>query len=275
MNAYIKLRKAKLIFLFAIPIFFFGCKKEEIPETIIAKVGERFLTEKQLDSLLTFTNNKNKYREEVIRDWVDSEVLYLEAQKANILIDEDYMQLADESSKMLANAFLIKKYLSENVIKADESALLEYYNNHKSELSITSKAYVYNHAVFNDEAKAILFRETLLGSDWSKAVNVFSGDPSIVELINEKFVFEYDVPNKTIHTILSNLLEAETSIIFPTEKNTFDVIQLIKIYEALATPDFIHIKKKVEDRYLIIEKSRLYDNLMSQLYSKYDVLIYR
>jgi len=275
MNAYIKLRKAKLIFLFVIPIFFFGCKKEEIPETIIAKVGERFLTEKQLDSLLTFTKNKNKYREEVIRDWVDSEVLYLEAQKADILIDEDYMQLADESSKMLANAFLIKKYLSENVTKADESALLEYYNNHKSELSITSKAFVYNHAVFNDEAKAILFRETLLGSDWSKAVNVFSGDPSIVDLNNEKFVFEYDVPNKTIHIIISNLLEGETSIIFLAEKNTFDVIQLIKIYEALTTPDFIHIKKKVEDRYLIIEKSRLYDNLMSQLYSKYDVLIYR
>lgn len=275
MNAYIKLRKAKLIFLFVIPIFFFGCKQEEIPETIIAKVGERFLTEKQLDSLLTFTKNKNKYREEVIRDWVDSEVLYLEAQKADILIDEDYMQLADESSKMLANAFLIKKYLSENVTKADESALLEYYNNHKSELSITSKAFVYNHAAFNDEAKAILFRETLLGSDWSKAANVFSGDPSIVDLINENFVFEYDVPNKTIHIIISNLLEGETSIIFLAEKNTFDVIQLIKIYEALTTPDFIHIKKKVEDRYLIIEKSRLYDNLMSQLYSKYDVLIYR
>lgn len=275
MNAYIKLRKAKLIFLFVIPIFFFGCKKEEIPETIIAKVGERFLTEKQLDSLLTFTKNKNKFREEVIRDWVDSEVLYLEAQKADILLDEDYLQLTDESSKMLANAFLIKKYLSDNVTKADESALLEYYNNHKRELSITSKAFVYNHAAFNDEAKAILFRETLLGSDWSKAANVFSGDPSIVDLTKEKFVFEYDVPTKTIHVILSNLLEGETSIIFPTEKNTFDVIQLIKFYEALSTPDFIHIKKSVEDRYLIIEKSRLYDNLMSALYSKYDVLIYR
>ncbi|HET53636.1 MAG TPA: hypothetical protein ENN33_00285 [Ignavibacteria bacterium] len=275
MNAYIKLRKAKLIFLFVIAIFFFGCKKEEIPETIIAKVGERFLTEKQLDSLLTFTKNKNKFREEVIRDWMDSEVLYLEAQKADILMDEDYLQLADESSKMLANAFLIKKYLSDNVTKADESALLEYYNNHKNELSITSKAFVYNHAAFNDEAKAILFRETLLGSDWGKAANVFSGDQSIVDLTKEKFVFEYDVPTKTIHVILSNLLEGETSIIFPTEKNTFDVIQLIKFYEALSTPDFIHIKKSVEDRYLMIEKSRLYDNLMSTLYSKYDVLIYR
>lgn len=275
MNAYIKLKKAKLIFLFVIPIFFFGCKKEEIPETIIAKVGERFLTEKQLDSLLSFTKNKNKFREEVIRGWVDSEVLYLEAQKSDILLDEDYLQLADESSKMLANAFLIKKYLSDNVTKADESALLEYYNNHKSELSITSKAFVYNHAAFNDEAKAILFRETLLGSDWGKAANVFSGDQSIVDLTKEKFVFEYDVPTKTIHVILSNLLEGETSIIFPTEKNTFDVIQLIKFYEALSTPDFIHIKKSVEDRCLMIEKSRLYDNLMSALYSKYDVLIYR
>jgi len=275
MNAYIKLRKVKLILLFVIPIFFFGCKKEEIPETIIAKVGERFLTEKQLDSLLTFTKNKNKFREEVIRDWVDSEVLYLEAQKADILMDEDYLQLADESSKMLANAFLIKKYLSDNVTKVDESALLQYYNNHKNELSIISKAFVYNHAAFNDEAKAILFRETLLGSDWSKAANVFSGDPSIVDLTKEKFVFEYDVPTKTIHVILNNLLEGETSIIFSTEKNTFDIIQLIKFYEALSTPDFIHIKKSVEDRYLMIEKSRLYDNLMSALYSKYDVLIYR
>lgn len=275
MSGYNKHKKVNLVFLLIILFVFIGCKKEETPKTIVAKVGERTLTEQQLDTLLSFTVNKNKYREEVIRDWVDSEVLYLEAQNKNLLSDEDYRYLVDENNKMLANAFLIKRYLAENEIKLDEATLSVYYNSHKNEMAIPARAFVFNQAVFNDEAKAILFRETLLESDWSKATNVFSGDESIVSLTNEKYLYEYNTQSKRVHAVLNNLEEGETSIIFTLDDDSYNIIQLIKNYEAQSIPDFIYMKKFVEERYLIIEKSRLYDNLINQLYSKYDVLINR
>ena len=267
--------KTKVILLAAIIFLTFGCEQKETSKVIVAKVGNSVLTEDQLDTLLSFSVNRNKYESEVIRDWIESEVLFNEAKENGILESADYLQLVESSNKKLANTLYLKSKMSDRQINTDDVVLKEYFDENKQEFSLNDKAYVYNMATFNDEEKAIHFRSTLTESDWSKTVNVFSGDQSLVSLINTKFSFDYDLPSEKVQIILQYLKDGETSIIFETEPGYFNIIQLEKTIAKNSIPGFEYIKESIKARYLATKLKINYDELLQGLFAKYDVIINR
>ncbi|WKZ68476.1 MAG: peptidylprolyl isomerase [Melioribacteraceae bacterium] len=273
MTGYQKHIVISLILIFILAVF--GCKEKEIPPTIVAKVGDRVLTEENLDSLLLFTNNKNKYKEEVVRDWVDSEILQLESREKGIFATQEYLELVNESNKRIAIALYLRQLLNEQENNMDEVVLRNYYEQNKDELYISNKAFVFNRASFSDETKAIQFRSTLIESDWNKTVNVFSGDKSIVEFTTEKFSYDYQIISNQVRIVLNNLEESETSIIFETQPGNFNIVQLIRVFDPNSIPDYEYIKDYVKQRYFAMINSQKYDELIQDLYSKYDVIINR
>ncbi len=274
-TGYTKQIITKVFFLISGLFLVLGCEKEETPKAIIAKVGDKTLTEERLDTLLSFTVNKNKYESEVIRDWVESEILLNEAKKHDILEREDYLQLADESNKKLASSIYLSDYITQQQIDYDDAVLMNFYNTIKEEMSINDNAYVYNRAVFNNEAKAVLFRTTLIESDWNKSINVFSGDEALVTSVNKKFIYDFEAPSRDVFIVLQNLDEGETSIIFETEPGSFNVVQLLKSYQARSIPEFEYVRESVKTRFIATKQTQLYKALMQKLFTKYDVIINR
>lgn len=276
MTGYPKRRRTNWIFsLLLAGCLIAGCEKEEPPIVIVAKVGDEILTDEELDSLLSFSKNKGKYREEVIRNWVDSELLFLEASHNEITKSKKYMDLVHESDKSLANSLYLSEFLNSQEIKVDEQVLLEFFNNNKNDFSISAEAFVYNKAVFSDESKAILFRTTLIESDWNKANNVFSGDGTLLFTVSNQFEYARTVLNKKVRIVLDNIEIGEVSIIFETEHQQYNIVQLVSKYEPGAVPDFDYIKKNVVNMYMSMQKTKIYEALLQDLYTKYDVIINR
>ena len=276
MTGWRKYRKSKSIFLAILLVLLLSCKEEkEPPKIIVAKVGNSVLTVEKLDSLLTFSENKNKYREEVIRDWIDAEVLFLEAEQEGITQDDYFLDLVENSNKKLAGSLYLDKFISEQNFEVSENELLEYFSNNSNDFKVPVQAYVYNHAVFKDENKAILFRSTLIESDWNKAVNVFSGDETIIFSTSNNFRYVHEINSEKVKIVLDNLELGETSIIFEIIPGRFNIVQLIARYEKGDIPDFDFVKNNVKQHYLNTQKTKSYEELLQNLYSKYDVIINR
>lgn len=276
MTGYLNFKKSNWLLTLALSvIFLFGCQKEEQQQVIIAKVGNSVLTENQLDSLLSFSENKNKYRDEVIRKWVDSELLFLEAEKEGYTKSKKYTALVNTSNKKLAGSLYLDNMINLNKQQPDENLLLNYYYENKHDFKIQSNAYVFNRAVFNDESKAILYRNTLIESDWDKALNVFAGNESLTSFETNKFQYTFEIDFEKILIILNNLEASEVSIIFETTPREYNIVQLITRYEKGTIPDFTYIKNYVGDQYISTLKAKEYDDLLQGLYSKYDVIINR
>jgi len=277
MTGYRKNKTTSLtLFLLIIGLLVVACEKEEEPpKVIVAKVGNSVLTEERLDSLLSFSQNKEKYREEVIRRWVDAELLYMGATEEGITKEYEYLELVNSSNKGLAGAMYVNSILKDQPSEVDEQKLLDYYFANQGDFKITAPAYVFNKAIFNDESKAILFRSTLNESDWNKAANVFEGDKSVISIIPEVFKYVYEITSKKENVILRVLEKGEVSIIFESKPGEYNVIQLVSEYRPGTIPNLKYIKKKVIDQYVSSQKAKEYEELLQNLYSKYDVLINR
>lgn len=276
MTGWRKYRKSKSVLFAILLVLLLSCKEEkEPPKIVVAKAGNSVLTEDELDSLLTFSENKNKYKEEVIREWIDAEVLFLEAEQEGITRDDYFLNLVENSNKKLAGSLYLDKFISEQNFEVSENELLEYFSNNSNDFKVPVPAYVYHHAVFNDESKAILFRTTLIESDWSKAANVFAGDETLIFSSSNNFRYVHEINSEKVKIVLNNLELGETSIIFEIIPGKFNIVQLIAKYEIGDIPDFNFVKNKVKQHYLSTQKSKSYEELLQNLYSKYDVIINR
>src|SRR4030067_231617 len=128
-----------------IGIFFFGCKKEPETKKFIARVNDAYLTEEdisELDSLF----GRGFSRSEVIKKWIEKELLYQEAMKAGIADKDEFNRIINNSRRELASSMLLNLYLENNLKKPSNTELQEFYNVHKSEFQTEDNIYVFNSA---------------------------------------------------------------------------------------------------------------------------------
>lgn len=250
-----------------------GCGKEDSDRTFVARVDNSYLTEKDLNAELDTTNVQPGRKNELVRNWVETEVFYQEAVKEDIFNDEEFNRLLTRSKKELAKSFLINKILSETEFDYNQQDLEDFYNANKDEFRVLNETYLYNIIVFNDEDKAVLFRNTLVESDWDKTSNVFRGDPSIIREKTGVVQSDYKIQPYTLFLMLQNLMPDEVSIILNMEPSDFTIVQLIRKYDKNDIPEFVVLKKEVEERFLMQKRKDFLKNYQKEIYSNYNIEI--
>ena len=162
-----------------IGIFFFGCKKEPETKKFIARVNDAYLTEEdisELDSLF----GRGFSRNEVIKKWIEKELLYQEAMKAGIADKDEFNRIINNSRRELASSMLLNLYLENNLKKPSNTELQEFYNVHKSEFQTEDNIYVFNSASFTNENAAIRFRAKLFETDWENVIENYKNDKTLI-----------------------------------------------------------------------------------------------
>ena len=213
MKIYSKRNNYFLLILF-IPFFLVGCTKEQEKKEYVARVNDKYLTQKELNNMLLITGNRNFYKNEIIRNWINKELLYQRAVEEGITNDSDYTRLVEDSKKELAVTLLLNKIYSEEKEKIDNKQVEEFYNQNKNDFTSFYNAYVINLVSFNNEDEAIRFRSTLLETDWTRAINAFKRDTSIINMVTGKIYYEYELQPASVSRIVEELNPDETSIIF-------------------------------------------------------------
>ena len=270
LKIYSKRNNYFLLILF-IPFFLAGCTKEPEKKEYVARVNDKYLTQEELNRMLLVKGNKNFYKNEIIRNWINKELLYQRAIEEGITNDSDYTRLVEDSKKELAVTLLLNKIYSEEKEKIDNEQVEEFYNQNKHDFTSFYDAYVINLVSFNNEDEAIKFRSTLLETDWTRVTNAFKRDTSILNLVTGKMYYEYELQPTSVSRIVKELNPGEISIIFSEGKNNYSVVQLVKKFPKDSLLPLEYVRNNVEDRLIANKRDELIRNYIKELYSKNDI----
>lgn len=259
-------------FFVAFIVLIYACSKEkEHPDEYAAKVGDSYLTNTDIDSSLGSYKHNKKFRSEFIRQWIEKEVLYNEAIDEDIINDDEYIRLIGETKRELAGIKLIEKYFNENTFDFSEEDLNSYFYNNQDEFRKAETAYVINSACLKDELKAIDFRSSLMENGWIQTITSFNEDKSVLKMETAKVIYLSETSDVILSRMIEGLNKDEISIVFETVPGKFMVVQIVDVIQPNQTPDFKYIKNEVRDRFLMIQKKKLYQEYLEELYSKYEV----
>ncbi len=250
-----------------------GCGKEEPETNFVARVNGSYLTDKELSAFVDSGSVSNFYRNEIIRNWINKELLYQEAVRQGVLKDEEFNRLINDSKKEIAAALLLKKIYNKDEVVYEPRDLDNYFEKHKNDFVIPYNAYLLNIVDFSDENKAIQFRTTVLESDWNRALNVFKNDSTLIHSKEDILLYEQDIYPASLLRIVSELYPSELSIIINDEPGVYTVVQQIQKFNRGTIPPFEVIKNKVVKRFLENKKEEIVKNFIRQLYSDNDIEI--
>lgn len=265
-----KLLKNNTFLLFLTAAVLNGCGKESPKEDFAVRINKSYLNSSELDSI---SINSKQYRSELIRNWVNRELLYQMAVKEGITESKEFYQILENSKKELASSMMITRFLNEKNFPVDEDALNKYYLQNNGTFRLDDDSYLVNIIKFTDEDMAVKFRSSLLESSWNKVAEVYSKNSS--RSFEESNVFKKtgELYPEGLMRILEELYPTEVSIVFKEENNSYYVLQLIKKYPKGTIPPFEYIKPEVGKRYLVEQRETALREYLEELYSNNDIEI--
>jgi hypothetical protein len=264
-----RLNKTSLILIAAIILT--GCGKEEPKTEYVARVNDAYLTKKELASLIDTTLVNTLHKSEVIRNWVNREILFQKAMNEGILQKDDYKKLVKNSGKELAGVLLLDSYISSVTINFEQRDLINYFDENNNDFKLTDNSYLLNIIHFSNEDRAVEFRSLVLDSDWQKAMNVFYEDSAIINNKNEVLLKEQDVSSIKVLRVVKRLHPLEISIVISEREGYYTVVQVLKKYLIGSVPSYNIIKQDVEKRYLAEKRKELLENYIKDLYSENEI----
>jgi hypothetical protein len=259
-----------LLILFT-AVFFTGCGKESPKKQYLARVNDSYFTNDDLDAIIDSGSGRNLYKNEIIREWINKELLYQEAKNSGVLDNQSFQNLKANSDKELAVTFLVNKLFNEEKIKIEPAEVRDYYEKNKDNFKLFHNAFLINLIQFNDEDKAIEFRKKAFENGWRSADKDFSTDSSVIDIQNSRLVYEYEVQPGSLVRILRELLPGEISIVVNDSTSNYYLVQLLKRYEKGSIPPFEIVNSLVRDRYIALKKEKFITNYIKELYSKNDI----
>lgn len=248
-----------------------GCGKEQPKTEYVARVNDAYLTKKELASLIDTTMVNALHKSEVIRNWINREILFQKAKKDGIVKQDDYKRLIKNSGKELAGALLLDNYISSVTINFEQRDLINYFEANSNDFKLPDKTYLLNIIHFSNEARTVEFRSLVLDSDWQKAMNIFYGDSAIISTESKLLIKEKNVYSIKILRVVKRLHPLEISIVISEREGYYTVVQVLKKYLKGSLPSFDVIKQDVEKRFLAEKRKELLENYIKDLYSKNEI----
>ncbi|MGE5458462.1 MAG: peptidyl-prolyl cis-trans isomerase [Methanococcaceae archaeon] len=254
-------------------VMLISCSKEKHKGEYVARVESSYLSTHDIAQDIDTAGLQKSRKNEYVRNWIETELFNYAAGKEGIFKDADYQRTVNKAKREIAKAFLIEHIIKEKLPEIKTEELEQFFNSHKEEFRLFNESYLYNSITFNNEEKAILFRNTLIESDWTKATNVFHNDKEITEEKTGVLQDAYQLQPVNLFAVVQELMPGETSTVLETEPSGFTVVQLVKRFNSRDIPEFGVIRPQVEERFKMVKKEEIVKQYLKELYSKYTVEI--
>jgi len=251
-------------------LFFLGCGEDKTKQEYTARVDNSYLLKNEVELRVP---DSSPARSEYIRNWVETELLYLEGIDNDILDNDDYQYLIEKSRRELVKSLWLNKFFNGKNISFTQKELETYYSNNTDAFKALSDGFYVNMISFTDESRAAKFRNTLIESNWDKASKAYINDSSIVEIVNGRFLYLTGIYEGTLLRIIESLNENEVSLVIPSTNLKYYVIQMLKKIKKGEKPPFNAIIAEVERLFIEDKKRSILDEYMKELYSKYEIEI--
>jgi len=270
---YDRFPKSVISFYFFAAVLFISCGREPAKKDYVAKVNDTYLTREELSGMIDTTSNNKFFKDEVIRNWINKELLYQEAERNGILDEDEFNSVINNSKKELAAALLLDEYYENEKIEYEPDDIEEFFGGHKDDFRLIYDSYLINKIIFNDEDKAVQYRYEAITNGWDNALSSFVNNPSIIKYQGNLFLHDYEIYPVTLLRIVQELFPNEISIVIHDKNDNFLLVELLKKFDKGTIPNFDVIKEKVEKRFILEKKEILIRNYIKELYSKNDIEI--
>src|SRR4030067_899306 len=147
-------------------VLFACCGKETDKKDYVARVNDSFLTKNDLKEMSDTSFRNNFYKNELIRNWIDEELLYQQAVNDGIIDDEEFNRTIKNSRRKLAGVLLLKQVSDQYEFDYNKDDLEKFYQMYNSEFKLTNDGYLLNIVEFSKEEEAIDFRNSVLQNEW-------------------------------------------------------------------------------------------------------------
>jgi hypothetical protein len=264
------LKRNNLYMVLFTAVFFAGCGKEPDKKDYVARVNDSFLTKNDLDEMSDTSFGNNFYRSELIRNWIDEELLYQQAVSEGIIGEEEFKKIINNSQRELAGVLLLKQVSDQYEFDYNKDDLEKFYQLYNDEFKLTEDAYLLNIAEFSTEDEAIDFRNSVLQNEWQRVIE--SGKyEDLLKKQDNVLISENEIYPLSVRNILQELYPQEISIVINTDTTKYTIIQVIEKYTEGTIPPFDLIKEKVEKRFLSLEKRKFINEYIKKLYAENDI----
>lgn len=248
-----------------------GCGKESNKKEYLARVNDSYLTRDDLNAIIDSGSGKNFYKSEIIRNWINKELLYQEAKSSGVLDDKSFQNLKNKSEKELAVNFLVNKIFNEEKINVEDAEVKDYFEKNKDSFKLFYNAFLINLVEFNNEDNAIEFRNNAFDKGWKRAEEKFKNDSSLIYNQSSHLVYEYEVRSAALARVVSELLPDEISIVINDSTGNYYLVQLLQKYDKGSIPPFDIVNNLVRDRYIALKREQFIANYIKELYSKNEI----
>jgi peptidyl-prolyl cis-trans isomerase C len=246
----------KKIILLILPLLVLSCQE---PQDVIVKVDGSTLTKEQFEKYIPETEYKKlptAKLEEFCSNWVDQEVLYLEAKKQGLDQEDSIRLVIDEYKKNLLAMDLVRREFGTTTVS--EAEVRDYFDKHKNEFLYAVK--LAQIVLPSRETAQQTLDEIKAGANFLTLARERSltrmEDPDDPKIITD-FLYRGTVSDYATEEIIFNLKVGEVSEIIPYVQGTFLIVKLIDKRKVYAKADY--------DKY----SSSIYNYLMQSKYQSF------
>ncbi len=175
-----------------------GCLQPDSSEEFVARVGDTFLLQSDLDASLTnLASNLDtaQVRRQIIDQWIDNELLYQEALRQRVANREEIKRRMNESARAILIEGLISDYHSQADLEITPVDVATYYENNKDQLRF-QESFVHIRYLSNPSQDSLLLATKLLNqsanpdSEFVSLIHRFSTYPADALEMNQHYIPE-------------------------------------------------------------------------------------
>jgi len=249
-----------------------GCSKNGEGEVFLAKAGDEKLSSKELNSRFDTTSIKSKQKlKDYINHWLNTSVLYKEAENNDIVDSEEYEDLLNQAGKEIAVNLLLKREIYDKKVDIENSEIAAYYDRLRNEFFLGSDVVNICYATFIDEESASNFQKRYSGNPWKEAVSNFitaHAQDLVVTYQDSTFFKKSELYPPDIWKSIVPLRIGELS----RPLRVFDGFMIVKLNSFQSAGEIgslAYAREDIIERIMVEKKRQLYLNYLNSLHQKY------
>lgn len=162
---------------------FFACQQTESTSVVLAEVDDAELTLEDLRDIFPEEYEQVLPREQyldVIQRWIDDEAVYQEALKRRLHEDPQMQRKLERlRRRMIVEEFLAREAAADALSEPDESTMMRYYENNKSDFRRKTPEYRYMYIRSETLREALDIRERVRGNNFAALAAEHAQDSGI------------------------------------------------------------------------------------------------
>jgi hypothetical protein len=251
-----------------------GCSRGQDDGQYVVRLGDQYLEQEELTALLSslpFTEDSLEARQQIIEQWLTSQLLYQEARRRGLRSDREVQRMLEENERSVLVSALLSEMYEEESPEFDDAELASYYERNRERLRLREPFVNVRYVATSSQVAADQVRTELTSSDfddarWETLLSRHAIDAEESRALAGTYVAEGRLfaANPALRAALARMSPGQVSAPIENE-GSFHVLALVDRAQTGTIPELAWIHDEVQRRLLIEARKQMYARQVQRL----------